>query len=61
MPIWLRRFIFSEIQNYYKEEKETSENNSNSNSKTVVDSNGKVKTPEFLSKQTLPKRPIKYN
>jgi len=58
MPIWLRRFTFSEIQKYYDEEKKAYENKGNG-SKTVIGSDGKVKAPEFL-KGNKGKRPIKY-
>jgi len=62
MPIWLRRFTFSEIQKYYDEEKKAYEQGSNSKNKTVIDSSGKVKAPEFLSKQKSQpaKKPISY-
>ncbi len=62
MPIWLRRFTFSEIQQYYEEEKSSYENSSKSNSKTVIDSSGKIKAPEFLSKTNPnpPKKTISY-
>ena len=58
MPIWLRRFTFNEIQKYYSEEKQAYKNKGDG-SKTVIDSNGKVKAPEFLS-NAKSKRPAKY-
>jgi hypothetical protein len=62
MPIWLRRFTFIEIQNYYKEEKEAFENKSSSNGgkQTVINSDGTIKTPELLQKSANSKKPIKY-
>ena len=57
MPIWLRRFTFSEIQKYYTEEK--NENKNSSKLKTVIDSEGKIKAPEFL-KGSKGKHPVKY-
>lgn len=62
MPIWLRRFTFSEIQQYYEEEKSSYENTSKPNSKTVIDSSGKIKSPEFLSnpKSNTPKKITSY-
>ena len=60
MPIWLRRFIFSEMKNYYDDEKKSAENSQSNGTQTVIDSSGKVKTPEFLSKAVTSKRPIKY-
>ena len=58
MSIWLRRFIFSEIKTYYSEEKKTQESQTQPNTKTVIDSDGKVKSPEHLKHV---KKPIKYN
>ena len=60
MPIWLRRFTFNEIQQYYDEEKKAYENQGKSNSQTVIDSSGKIQSPEFL-KGNQGKRPVKYN
>jgi len=50
MPIWLRRFIFSEIDNYYKKEAKEMENakSGGKGQKTLVSADGKVNTPEFL-------------
>lgn len=50
MPIWLRNATFGFIKDFYNEEKksyEKSQKNSSS-STTVIDSDGKVKSPEFL-------------
>lgn len=58
MPIWLRRFTFSEIQKYYDEEKQAYESKGDG-TKTIVDSDGKIKAPEFL-KGAKGKRPVKY-
>ena len=62
MPIWLRRFTFNEIQKYYDEESKAynKSNNSNSNSKTVIDQDGKIKNPEFLKNPKPNRKPIKY-
>jgi len=50
MPIWLRKFTFNKILEFYEEEnKAASSANKNSNSKTLVDSSGKINTPEFLA------------
>ena len=50
MPIWLRKFTFSEIDKYYKEEAKAMENaqKGGKGTKTLVSSDGKVNTPEFL-------------
>ena len=58
MPIWLRRFTFSEIQKYYSEEKQAYENKGDG-TKTIVDENGQIKAPEFL-KSAKGKHPVKY-
>ena len=63
MPIWLRRFTFNEIKKHFEEENEAIQNQSkgkNSNSKTVIDSDGKVKLPGLLQKPTNSKKPVKY-
>ena len=48
MPIWLRKFTFVEIQNHFKEQNKSSENNTQKGSSTLVDKDGKVNTPSFL-------------
>jgi hypothetical protein len=63
MPIWLRRFTFNEIKKHFEEENESIQKQSrgkNSNSKTVIDSDGKVKLPNLLQKPTNNKHPVKY-
>jgi hypothetical protein len=63
MPIWLRRFTFNEIKKHFEEENEAIQNQSkgkNSNTKTVIDSEGKVKLPDLLQKPTNSKKPVKY-
>jgi len=62
MPIWLRRFTFNELQKFYKEENEQSENNQNKQSgrKTLIDSTGKINTPDFLQASQGHKRPTKF-
>ena len=63
MPIWLRRFTFNEIRKHFEEENEAIQKQSrgkNSNSKTVIDSDGKVKLPNLLQKPTNSNNPVKY-
>ena len=62
MPVWLRRFTFNEISKFYQEEKESYENSSksNSSSKTVVNSEGKVTKPKFLQNPSQTRKSIKY-
>jgi hypothetical protein len=42
MPIWLRRFTFSKIQEYYEKESKQIEETSQGNKKVLMDSNGKI-------------------
>jgi hypothetical protein len=61
MPIWLRRFTFNEIHNYYTEEKASVTTNKNNNgNKTVVNSDGTIQSPELFQKSPSAKKPIKY-
>ena len=50
MPIWLRKFTFSEIEKFYNDEKDQYEKarKGSKNNKTLIDKDGKVNTPEFL-------------
>ena len=63
MPIWLRRFTFNEIKKHFDEENQSIQKQSNGktpNTKTVIDSEGKVKLPDLLQKPTNIKKPVKY-
>lgn len=51
MPSWLRKFTFSEINKFYESENEKSQSKS-PNQTTVIDSSGKVKTPNLLKTPT---------
>ena len=47
MPIWLRKFTFKEISDFY-EEKAKAEKNERAGGKTsLVNSEGKINTPQF--------------
>ena len=47
MPLWLRKFTFKEINDFY-EAKSAAENNEHSAGTTsLVDSEGKINTPQF--------------
>ena len=56
MPVWLRKFTFNEIKQFYQEEKEAYENTTSSSKTTAVDSSGKINAPAFTqaSKNTPP-------
>jgi len=71
MPIWLRKYTFSEIKNHYDEEKQAYENISNKNA--VIGTDGLVKDKSVFGNQqssqtqpkiskpgVLPKKPISY-
>jgi len=62
MPIWLRRFTFNKISSFYSEEKEQMENmkSGTKGSKKLVDSSGKVNTPDFLQASKQYKKPSSY-
>ncbi len=49
MPVWLRKFTFSEIDNYYKEEDAArkASQSKTKGSKNMVDADGKINTPSF--------------
>jgi hypothetical protein len=62
MPIWLRRFTFSKIQDFYTEEKESLENKGKGGGgKTVINSDGTIKAPELLQKAFQNKNIPKYS
>lgn len=54
MPIWLRKFTFDQINTFYskKQQQQQDQQPKNPNQKTVIDSTGKVKAPEFLKAPT---------
>ena len=71
MPIWLRKYTFSEIKKYYDEEKQSHENAYNKNA--VIGTDGLVKDKSVFGNQQSsqpqpkiskpgisPKKPAKY-
>jgi len=61
MPIWLRKYTFKEISDFYNNEKKEYEKSQGKGSSTVVDSDGKVNTsnlPQF-SKGSKPRTSYK--
>ena len=53
MPIWLRRFTFNKINEFYKEENSQMEKAQNGGkSKNLIDPSGKVNTPDFAKPQS---------
>ena len=49
MPIWLRKYTFSEIEKFYQEEKREHENISSGGkgTKNMINPDGKINTPAF--------------
>ena len=47
MPIWLRKFTFKEISDFYEEESTAIKNSSTKGKTSLVDSDGKINTPQF--------------
>ena len=48
LPIWLRKFVFKEIDDYYKEEQKSYEAASKGKSTSnLVNTDGTINTPEF--------------
>ena len=47
MPLWLRKFTFMQIKEYYEAEKSAMKNEQSSGKTSLVDSEGKVNVPEF--------------
>jgi len=53
MPVWLRRFTFSELDTFYKQQKQEMEKSTKgSNTQTAIDSTGKVNPGAFASSNT---------
>jgi|TARA_B110000971_G_scaffold81722_1_gene83824 hypothetical protein len=63
MPIWLRKFTYSEIKDFYAEEKKSVENagKSGASNKNLVNSDGKVNTPAFAEASKAYKGKTSYN
>jgi hypothetical protein len=55
MPIWLRRFTFKEIQNFYEKEHESASKSNKQDNNTLVDPSGKINKAQFAS--ASPKMP----
>ena len=51
MPIWLRKFTFSRINDFYEKEKKSMEDaQKGKDQQNVIDSSGKVSPPQFKQK-----------
>ena len=60
MPIWLRRFTFNKVQDFYKKQSEQVKSQTKKGEKTLVDPTGKVNTPNFLEASKNYKKPASY-
>jgi|TARA_R110001606_G_scaffold349761_1_gene499716 hypothetical protein len=62
MPIWLRKYTFSEIDKFYKNEKDEYDNSNNKGkgTKNMVDAGGKVNTPAFTQESKAYKGKTSY-
>ena len=61
MPIWLRRFIFNKINEFYSDEKKQLDDAKNGGKqKSLIDSSGNINTPDFAQASQQYKRPAKY-
>ena len=62
MPIWLRKFTFSEIDKYYKEENSAMKDaqSNTKGTKNMVNSDGKVNTPAFIQESNKYKGKTSY-
>jgi|TARA_R110000744_G_scaffold377105_1_gene491850 hypothetical protein len=63
MPIWLRKFTYSEMLSHYEEEKKSHEKASNGGkgAKNLVNPDGKVNTPAFAEASKAYKGKTSYN
>tara|TARA_R110001599_G_scaffold236949_1_gene436325 strand:- start:1107 stop:1442 length:336 start_codon:yes stop_codon:yes gene_type:complete len=60
MPIWLRKFTYKKIQDFHKDQNEQSNSQNNKGEKTLVDSTGKVNTPNFIEASKNHNKPLSY-
>ena len=47
MPIWLRKFTFKEINDFYEEEQTAMKKEQSAGKSSLIDSEGKINTPQF--------------
>lgn len=53
MPVWLRKFTFNKLKEYYDKQNENTKQSQKGNTKKVTE-NGKVVSPEFLKNAQPP-------
>jgi len=47
MPVWLRKFTFKQISNFYEEKNESQKSSQTSGKTSLVGEDGKVNAPAF--------------
>ena len=60
MPTWLRNFTFNKIQDFHNEQNNRINSQIKEGEKTLVDSSGKVNTPNFVEASKNYKKPTSY-
>lgn len=60
MPIWLRKLTVKEISDYNSSQNEKINSQNKEGEKTLIDSSGKVNTPDFLEAGRNYKKPASY-
>jgi len=51
MPLWLRRFTYNKVKEYYdKQNEQYKKSQQQGNTKNLIDGSGKVNSPQFLNK-----------
>ena len=53
MPVWLRKFTFNKLKEYYEKQNKNTKQSQKGNTKKVTE-NGKVVSPEFLKNAQPP-------
>jgi len=58
MPIWLRKYTFSQLNEFYEKEAKAYDNASKgSNTQTAIDTDGKVNPQAFRENQVVERKP----
>ena len=60
MPVWLRNFTFKKIQDFYKDQNQKLKSQTKKGEKTLIDSTGKINTPDFKEASKNYKKPASY-
>jgi hypothetical protein len=47
MPVWLRKYTYNEIKNFYEEKSTAEKNQQTAGQTSLVNSEGKINTPQF--------------